>query len=249
MDLDHARRLLSEIPDGARVVDVGGGAAAFPRADHVIDALPIESAGLGSNGNSHRALGVAPRYNRERWTQLDLCDHRPWPFADKAFDFAVCSHLLEDVRDPIWICSELRRIARAGYIEVPSRVQEQSKGVENPRHAGYWHHRWLVEKHGGGLRFRHKPHVLHSVNDAIVTHLSPGWRINPRHASIALDWKDGFDADEALEFDEGNAIQELCDFARAARRLPDLAVRTPMPLADRIRRHMFYRRLARGRRF
>jgi hypothetical protein len=248
MNLEGARRLLSGIPEGANVVDVGGGAAPFPRADHVIDALPIESAGLGSDGNSHQALNATPRYNRERWTQLDLCDRRAWPFADKTFDFAICSHLLEDVRDPTWICSELRRIAKAGNMEEPSRVEEQSKGVENPRHAGYGHHRWLITKPGEGLRFRHKPHVLHSVNDAIVTNLSPARRINPRHAVISLDWRERFEASEVLEFNERRIIDELCELARQARSLPDLTVRAPMPLTTRIKRHLLYRRLAGGRR-
>src|SRR5690349_8377211 len=125
MNLEHAKRLLATIPGSARVLDVGGAAAPFPRADHVIDALPFEAAGGGSNGNIDRLLGLPARYSRERWVQWDLCDRRPWPFPDKSFDFAVCSHLLEDVRDPIWICSELQRVAKAGYIEAPSRVEEQ----------------------------------------------------------------------------------------------------------------------------
>jgi hypothetical protein len=248
MNLESARRLLAEIPEGAKVVDVGGGAAPFPRADYVIDALPFEAAGAGSHGNIDRTLGLPPRYDRQRWVQLDLCDRRPWPFPDKAFDFAICSHLLEDVRDPIWICSELRRIAKAGYIEVPSRVEEQSKGVENPRHAGYYHHRWLVTRHGDALHFRHKPHALHSVEDAIVTHLPPGWRIHPKHAVVTLDWRDTFNAREILEFDERRAIDDLCAFAAEARRLPDLRVRVPMPLVKRLKRHVLYHRLSRGRR-
>jgi hypothetical protein len=248
MDLENARRLLAEIPANATVVDVGGGAAPFPRADYVIDALPMTAAEAGSNGNSHQVLGMTPRYNAERWIQLDLCEHRPWPFKDKFFDYAICSHLLEDVRDPIWICSELRRVAKAGYIEVPSRIEEQSKGVEHPCYAGYHHHRWLITRDGNGLQFRHKPHMLHTVNDAIVTRLSPGWRINPRHASIALSWNESFEASEILEFNEKTVIDELCDFAREARRLADLTVKVSMPLTTRIKRHVLYSRLSRGRR-
>jgi hypothetical protein len=246
MDLERARQLLSEIPEHARVLDVGGGASPFPRADWVIDALPFERAGMGSDGSAHRKLGTAPRYSPRTWTQLDLCERRPWPFKDKQFDFAVCSHLLEDVRDPIWVCSELSRVARAGYVEVPSRVEEQSRGVESPRYAGYSHHRWLITRAGEGLEFRHKPHVLHGVNDAIVANLSPGQRINPRHAIVALDWSGMLPASEVLEFSEKAVIDELCEFASQARRLPDLTEGVPMPLGKRIRRHVLYRRLARG---
>lgn len=248
MNLENARRLLSEIPEQARVVDVGGGAAPFPRADYVIDALPFGAAGCGSHGNIDRLLAVPPRYNRDRWVQLDLCDRRPWPFPDKSFDFAICSHLLEDLRDPIWVCSELQRIAKAGYIEFPSRVEEQSRGVENPRQAGYYHHRWLITRDGNGLQFRHKPHMLHGMNDAIVTHLSPGWRINPHHAIVSLDWKETFEARELLEFNEGDIISELCAFAAKARRLPNLRQRVPMPWVNRLKRHVLYFRMSRGRR-
>lgn len=228
-------------------MDVGGGAAPFPRADCVLDALAFDDAGSGSDGNTHQTLGITPRYNRERWIQLDMCDRAPWPFTDKAFDFAVCSHLLEDVRDPIWICSELCRIAKAGYIEVPSRVLEQSRGVEHPHYAGYGHHRWLISVEGNSLLFRHKPHVLHSVTDAIVANLSPGRRINPAHASISLEWSGHFQAQEVLEFNEHNTIAELCAFAGHARLLPDLTVGQPMPLMTRIKRHVYYHRLATGR--
>jgi hypothetical protein len=243
MDLVNARRLLETIPGEATVVDVGGGAAPFPRADYVIDAMPYEKLGAGSDGNIHKKLGISPRYSVDRWIQTDLCDRRPWPVADKAFDFAICSHLLEDIRDPIWVCSELRRIAKAGYIEVPSRVVEQSKGVENPRHAGYYHHRWLITRKGNGLEFRHKPHVLHSVKDAIVTQLSPGRRISPRHAIVTLDWTQDFEGIEVLEFDERKVINELCEFAAEARCLPNLTAKVPSPMVLSLKRRIFYYRL------
>jgi hypothetical protein len=243
MDIDNARRLLATIPGDARVVDVGGGAAPFPRADYVIDAMPYEQLGGGSDGNIHRKLGMEPRYSKDRWVKIDLCDRQPWPIEDKAFDFAICSHLLEDIRDPIWVCSELQRIAKAGYVEVPSRVVEQSKGIENPRHAGYYHHRWLIRKNEKGLEFRHKPHVLHSVKNAIVTRLSPGQRINAEHAIVFLDWSDKFEAVEVLEFDEAKVIDELCEFAVEARRLPNLTVKVPIPMVQSIKRRVFYYRL------
>jgi hypothetical protein len=246
MDIEYARRLLETIPVEAKVVDIGGGAAPFPRADYVIDAMPFEKLGAGSDGNIHQKLGIEPRYSEERWIQTDLCDRRPWPIEDKAFDFAICSHLLEDIRDPIWVCSELRRIAKAGYIESPSRVVEQSKGVENPRHAGYYHHRWLITRNKKGLEFRHKPHVLHSVKNAIVTHLSAGQRINPKHAIVTLDWSDDFEAAEVLEFDEGEVIRELCEFAAEARRLPNLTVKVSAPMAQSFKRRIFYCRLWMG---
>jgi hypothetical protein len=246
MDLKNAERLLRTIPADAKVIDVGGGAAPFPRADYVIDALPFAKLGTGSAGNIHEKLDLPPRYSAERWIEADLCDRTPWPVPDKAFDFAICSNLLEDVRDPIWICSELQRIAKAGYIEVPSRVVEQSKGVENPRHAGFYHHRWLVTKDEGRLDFRHKSHALHSMNDAIVTHLGPGRRISTEHAIVTLDWEGCFDAREVLEFDEAAVKRELCDFAAKARLLPNLTEKVHTPLLKHIKRQIYFLRLGLG---
>lgn len=239
MDIKNALRLLSEIPEGAKVIDIGGGAAPFPRADYVLDALPYQACGSGSDGNINRQLNIEPRYSADRWIQADLCDRTPWPIEDKSFDFAVCSHLLEDLRDPIWICSELQRIAKAGYIETPSRILEQSRGVENPCYTGYYHHRWLITRTPTGLEFRHKPHVLHSRKDAIVAKLSAAQRIAPEYAIVTMDWVESFTAIEVLEFSEEAVIAELCEFAQAARKLPNLREQLPTPL----RRHIYYARL------
>ena len=102
MQLETAKRLSETLPHGARVLDVGGGAQPFPRADWVIDALAHEErASLG------RLEAGQERFGSDTWVQWDLCAREPWPFEDNFFDFAVCSHLLEDVRDPIWVCAEL----------------------------------------------------------------------------------------------------------------------------------------------
>jgi hypothetical protein len=141
------------------VLDVGGWAKPFPRADWVLDLMPFDTRGL------YGRLGDAPeRFTRERWVQRDVCAREPWPFADGEFAFAVCSHTLEDLRDPVWVCSEMERVARAGYIEVPSRLEEQSLGVHGPW-VGWSHHRWLVDIGRGGIEFVFKSGVLQGRPD------------------------------------------------------------------------------------
>src|SRR5918999_2115646 len=106
------------------VLDVGGAFQPLNRADWVVDLLPYEERG------AHGSIGPGPeRFGPETWVQRDVCDREPFPFEDGSIDFAVCSHTLEDLRDPIWVCSELVRVAKAGYVEVPSRLEEQSWGV------------------------------------------------------------------------------------------------------------------------
>lgn len=247
MNLENARRLITRLPSEALVLDVGGGASPFPRADYVIDALPFEAAGAGSNESVHRSLGFSPRYSHKTWVQHDLCSRTPLPFSDRQFDFVVCSHLLEDVRDPIGVCGELMRVGKAGYIEVPSRIEEQSLGVEHPLYAGYYHHRWLISNENETLVFRHKPHNLHSVRSAIVMKLKPGWKVNPDHAIVTLEWNDKLAFEERLEFSEAKTKSELIEFAQRSRQLPLLCVPVPMSVNTRLKRHLYFWRLERGR--
>lgn len=149
------QRLSSEPPDSALVLDIGGWADPLPRADWVVDILPYETRGLYGN----RARNEE-RFSRDTWVQRDICDREPLPFEDGQFDIVVCSQTLEDVRDPVWVCSEIVRIGKAGYIETPSRLEEQSYGFQGPW-AGWGHHRWLVETGGNSIEFVFKHHVIH----------------------------------------------------------------------------------------
>jgi hypothetical protein len=132
-------RIESQLPDDAVVLDVGGWGRPLARADWVIDLMPYATRGLyGRDGKGDE------RFTQATWVQHDICATDAWPFADDQFDFAVCSHTLEDVRDPIRVCEELSRVAKAGYVEVPSRLEEQSPMTDRPG-IGWTHHRWLID--------------------------------------------------------------------------------------------------------
>lgn len=150
-------RILATLADDALVLDVGGWAAPFNRADWMLDLMPYETrGGLGSYGPSQE------RFSARTWVQRDMCDREPWPFKDKQFDFSICVTTLEDIRDPIWVCSELARVSKAGYVEVPTIEAELIFNVEgNGPFLGHEHHRWFVEMRGGELVFMHKPHSIH----------------------------------------------------------------------------------------
>ena len=229
----HAQRITSQLPSEAIVVDVGGGMAAFPRADWVVDALDFEERGCLLDPSS---VNSEHRFTKGSWVRLDLCRRQPWPFTDKQFDFAVCSHVLEDVRDPVWVCSEISRIAKAGYIETPSRIVEQSKGVEHPHMAGFYHHRWLVSVVNGVLEFRQKPHLLHVTSKAIVTKVG-FWRdINPAHAITAHYWEGELNCHEVLDLSEQSIVEELCEYSHRAQRIPNLLVSPQVALGKRVRK-------------
>lgn len=186
-----AERIARTVDDDALVLDVGGWARPLARADHVLDLLPYETrGGLGTDGEGEE------RFTAASWLQRDVCAREPWPYADDQFDFATCSHTLEDLRDPVWVCQELSRVARAGYVEVPSRLEEQSYGVHGPW-IGWSHHRWLIGAVEGGLEFVHKPHLLHARES---DHFPPGF-----HAGLAAEervlqlwWEGAFSARERV---------------------------------------------------
>jgi hypothetical protein len=132
--------------------------------------------------------------------------------------------LLEDVRDPIWVCAELQRVAKAGYIEVPSRILEKCLGVENPTYAGYVHHRWLVDISGNRIAFFMKPHDLHSLKAAIVARIGATQQLNPRYEIASLEWSGSFDYGETMLFAESEIERNLVEFAARSRRLSELLV-------------------------
>ncbi len=59
------------------------------------------------------------------------------PFKDKEFDFVITSHVLEHVEDPKLFLDEIQRVAKSGYIEVPTKL-EDNLVFENKK-AHLWH--------------------------------------------------------------------------------------------------------------
>jgi hypothetical protein len=132
------------------------------RADWVLDVMPYET----RNVMIPEGFGPRPeRYSADTWVRRDMCAHEPWPWEDDFFDTVICTFTLEDVRDPVWVCREMSRVGKAGYIEVPTWLDELTWG--NPEGSGgawvgHEHHRWLVSLEDGVLVFLAKFHSLHA---------------------------------------------------------------------------------------
>ena len=226
--LESARaRILDQLDPGAVVLDIGGWGDPLERADWVMDLMPY-----GTRGLYEREGWIAPRpkqperFGPGTWIARDLCDREPYPFADDAVDFVVCGHTLEDLRDPLWVCSEMNRIAKAGYIEVPSRLEEQSWGVAGP-FVGWPHHRWLIDLDGDRLEFAIKLHSLHARPEhqfprAFWEGLSAEQRVE------ALWWEGGFDFAEIPLFDAESSDRHA--------RAPVARMLGEQPPAGRLRR-------------
>lgn len=117
-----------------RVIDIGSGHNPHRRADVLVDKF------LFDNAERAGSQIVTPEGKR-----LVVADAEALPFRDKSFDFAICSHVAEHIANISAFCSELGRVAQAGYLETPSRIAETLRHPPN--------HRWYVTKSGENLVF------------------------------------------------------------------------------------------------
>jgi uncharacterized protein YbaR (Trm112 family)/SAM-dependent methyltransferase len=115
---------------GGLCLDVGSGAAPWPRADVLLEAHPTEA-------SSERAL-ILDR-------PLVIASVEALPFKDRAFAYIHSSHVLEHVARPDRALRELMRVAPRGYIEVPTRLHERL--WPRPDHL------WAVSLEDGRLGF------------------------------------------------------------------------------------------------
>lgn len=86
------------------------------------------------------------------WDDTDITVDR-LPFDDGEVDFLYCRHTLEDLLDPCHTLKEIARVAKSGWIEVPSIVSEMTRGVDggSPPWRGYVHHRSVFWRKGDTL--------------------------------------------------------------------------------------------------
>jgi hypothetical protein len=205
-------RILQTLPEQARVLDVGGWAAPFNRATHVLDVEPYATRGvLGSYGPPPE------RFGEDTWVIHDICSRQPWPFDDDFFDFSLCITTLEDIRDPIWVCQELSRVSKAGYVEVPTVEAElmQYTPGQGPW-LGHLHHRWFCDREDGGLVFWHKDHSVHFDWRLRVL---PRWheRLPEEDQLLGLFWEGELPArEEFLSYDtHAQLMDEMAGRVRA----------------------------------
>ncbi len=170
---------------GKRVLDIGSGSQPFPYATVLADRYLAD--------DSHR--GGDPIVLK-KGLPLVVCDVQALPFADKSFDYVVCSHVLEHVPDPEAACDELMRVAPAGFIEVPTMVSDVMLNYT-------YSHKWHVHRLGNRLIFIEYTdwerqgtgmtdfeEMLHSRYDNPFRRLALGRR---EFFATMFEWRDKFD--------------------------------------------------------
>src|SRR5271170_3001963 len=221
MYLPNSDLIMSQLPASAVVLDIGGWAHPFNRANYVMDSEPYETRGYYNRtfakANPLPPLGGTREYfTPETWIKRDICDKTPYPFADKSIDLVICSHTLEDIRDPLWVCSEMIRIAKAGYVEVPSRLWESCRG-HVPGIAGLSHHRWLIEINDNALHFLQKFHIIHNWRYSLPAGTLK--EMSDQEKVRWLFWQESFEFSEVTLHGDAQA-EELVRFVDSVRPYP-----------------------------
>jgi SAM-dependent methyltransferase len=99
------------IRDGDRVLEIGPGTSPHPRSNVLLEKRFLDE------GEHVRQCGGKPAANADNRTVY--YDGGQFPFSDGEFDYIICSHVIEHVDDVEMFCSEMFRVARAGYLEFP----------------------------------------------------------------------------------------------------------------------------------
>ncbi|HUD19664.1 MAG TPA: methyltransferase domain-containing protein [Patescibacteria group bacterium] len=118
------------------VLEIGSGNNPNPRSDILCDRY------LSDDGERAGEFSIV--IDRS----MVVADGYHLPFDDKAFDYVICSHILEHMDDPKRFIAEVVRVAKSGYIEVPSALSE--------RVFGWNFHHWYCSVESGVLMLRRK---------------------------------------------------------------------------------------------
>ena len=86
------------------ILDIGCGYTAHPKATIICD-----------------VQNLADYYPDKKFIQLT---EKKLPFKDNQFDFVISSHVIEHVEDVSFLISELERISKKGYIELPTKLED-----------------------------------------------------------------------------------------------------------------------------
>lgn len=147
------RRVHVPVDKDALVLEVGSGGNPYFRSNVLIDAYL-------DTRERHYAKLIS-----DRPTVLGFVENLP--FKDDSFDFVIASHVLEHSKNPEKFLSEIQRVSKAGYIEVPDAFFE--------RLATYLDHRLEITDIDDELIIRKKQNYIQDqeIYDLVHNKVSP----------------------------------------------------------------------------
>lgn len=180
-DKSRTRRiwLRARIPRGARVLEIGSGGRPWFRSDVLCDKY--------LHDNVERS--DRPLVRDRPFVQADGAN---LPFEDDSFDFVYCSHVAEHVNDLGAFLQEIQRVGRAGYIETPNALFEQTVGTAT--------HAWALWAEGGVLHAEPKwvpgapPRAYHGMHAVLARRpfVRLAWQLVPELQPMCFFWRGSF---------------------------------------------------------
>lgn len=130
-DVINYIHMQKQINPNYRVVDVGGahGGWSAPYVDAIVDFNDIP---LNSSIKHFKCDITNPNDYSELMTHVEQ---------NGKYDFCICTHTLEDIMNPAFVCEQIEKISKEGYIAFPSKHRELAR-IEG-YYRGYIHHRWI----------------------------------------------------------------------------------------------------------
>jgi SAM-dependent methyltransferase len=103
---EHVLQILKENQNNWKILDIGCNIAPVEFAQTVADVQNFS------------------KFYEEKNKKFVLIKEKNLPFSNNQFDFVYASHVIEHVEDLSFFISELKRISRKGYIELPSILED-----------------------------------------------------------------------------------------------------------------------------
>ncbi|MBX2955415.1 MAG: methyltransferase domain-containing protein [Cyclobacteriaceae bacterium] len=177
-------RFKLNIPNGAKVLDVGSGHNPHPRANVITDKFVSD--------NFHRSDNIRVIKNQK----FIEADGERLPFEDKEFDYVICCHVIEHVENPEKFVNELCRVGKSGYLEAPSLIGEFLVPKQS--------HKWVLLEIDEKIVIMDKEKIglknSHDFGFLFLDHLpghSLGFKIlqrtQPQVLNVAYEWRDSIE--------------------------------------------------------
>ena len=120
---EHVLKPLKKNQNNWKILDIGCNLAAVEYAQTVADIEDFS------------------KFYQEKNKEFILIKNKTLPFKDSEFDFVYASHVIEHIDDVSFFISELKRISKQGYIELPSLLEDNIVLSKNSSED----HKWIFK--------------------------------------------------------------------------------------------------------
>jgi hypothetical protein len=100
------------------------------------------------------------------------------------YDYCICTHLLEDIAFPQFVCDCINKIAKEGILSFPSKYKELSYFELDKKYKGYSHHRWIMTIDDNSILAFPKQSFIESIDFNNISN-----KCNINNEELVVLWK------------------------------------------------------------